>query len=148
MAEAPVTLTPNQIKEIIAAAIEASHKPDPLREREIQESLEREKRRALLQVELGKAEEETNRRKKFGCTHSRKPQNAGKYAGYAAAKGEGEWTTGGQFLGEDEDIACLICTRCSYTWQFRPTSQERQFLRNDGFLGFAPPSAERIIAEG
>jgi hypothetical protein len=132
------------------AAVSAAMKPNVLEQREIEKQIEADKRRNMMVVELGKAEEEGMRRKKYGCTHSRHPMAMGKLGGHACTKGQGEWTTGGQAL--DRKKAVLICTRCSWTWTFEPDDNEWAFIQETGLMGFPPPTKEkygdRLLAEG
>jgi hypothetical protein len=138
-------LTKQDLADIVAAAVAAANRPDPLREKELAEQLATEKRRTAMMLELGKIEEASTKRKKDGCTHSRLPMSAGKFGGHAARKGEGEWTTGGQL--HSDGTATLICTRCSWTWHFQPTLQERDYIEQQGMLGMAPPAESRLITE-
>ena len=136
-------LTKQDLADIVAAAVAAANRPDPLREKELAEQLATEKRRTAMMLELGKIEEASTKRKKDGCTHSRLPMSARKYGGHAARKGEGEWTTGGQM--HDDDTATMICTRCSWTWHWRPTLEERRYIEQQGMLGMSPPAESRLI---
>lgn len=144
----PLTLSPELaelMERMVSAAVKASRAPNSKEAREIEEDVEREKRRTLLAVELAKAEQAIMERKKNGCSHSRF-SNGAKNAGCPAPKGTGEWTTGGQLIGRDE--AFLVCLRCSYGWKWKTTYDEREQTANVGLLGTAPPSADRIIWEG
>jgi len=149
-------LSDEQLSKIITAAVTAAKAPNPVEAREIEKQIEADKRRTMMQVEMAKAEEEHIRQKKYGCSHSRHPQGAGKMAGHAAPKGTGEWTTGGRLCGRNEKTgaprAVLICQRCSWTWTFEPTIQELDYINESGMLGMAPPTKEkygdRLIQEG
>jgi hypothetical protein len=50
-------LTKQDLADIVAAAVAAANRPDPLREKELAEQLATEKRRSQMMVELGKIEE-------------------------------------------------------------------------------------------
>ena len=126
-----------------AAPIEAAIR---IEQAALDDHIERDKRRARMQIELAKVEEESRKRKKYGCSHCRQPMGAGKNAGNAAPKGTGEWTTGGQQIGLDK--AFMLCLRCSYSWTWQPTPQELDYIQQNGMLGMAPPASERVIAEG
>jgi len=140
-----VNLSFEQLKELISSAVAESHKMNPLQQKEYDDKIKAEKRKAMMVVELGKAEEQAMNLKKHGCSHSRHGMGAGKLAGHACAKGTGEWTTGGQVHGDG--TATMVCTRCSYTWHWQPTSQEREYIDNSGMLGMAPPVESRLIKE-
>jgi hypothetical protein len=137
----PMMLTPEMLERIIKAA----RAPNAKEAREIEADVEREKRRTLLAVELAKSEQATMDRKKNGCSHSRY-ENGSRNAGQAAPKGTGEWTTGGQLVGRD--TACTICVRCAYSWIWKPTWEQREYIENVGMLGMAPPKPEQVISEG
>jgi hypothetical protein len=147
-----VQLSEEQLTRLLTAAVKAAQTPNVLELREIEKQVEADKRRSLMAVEMGRAEEENMRRRKDGCSHSRYPMSMGKLGGHACSKGNGEWTTGGQLCGRDPQTgrprAVLICTRCSWTWTFEPTMQELDYIEQSGLMGFAPPAKERLIAEG
>jgi hypothetical protein len=131
--------------EMLTAAVKAAREPNPIEAKAIREQIEADKRRTKLMVELGKVEEEAERRRKTACSHKRYPHNSGRYAGHPAPRTEGEFCTSGQLVGDLEDQAVLICQRCSYTWRWMITPQERQYIRDVGLLGFPPPAPERLI---
>lgn len=136
-------LTKQDLIDIVSAAVAASHQLNPIEQRKYEQELEAQKRRDKAMVELAKAEEESARRKKFGCSHSRHPMAMGKLGGHAAPKGTGEWTTGGQL--HDDDTATMVCSRCAWTWHWKPTLQERLYIEQQGMLGMAPPDDSRLI---
>jgi hypothetical protein len=138
-------LTKADLVDIVAAAVKAANQLNPIEQRKYEQELAAQKRRDLAVVELGKIEEENAQRKKAQCTHSRYSMSHGKLGGHACAKGQGEWCTSGQI--HNRNLATLICTRCSYTWQFCPTEAEYNFIMDNGMLGMAPPDASRIIKE-
>jgi hypothetical protein len=144
----PLTLSPELaelMERMVSAAVKASRAPNAKETREIEADIERERRRTMLAVELGKVEQEHQERRKNGCSHSRY-ENGSKNAGQPAPKGTGEWTTGGQLVGRD--TACTICVRCAYNWIWKPTWEEREYINNVGMLGMAPPKPEQVISEG
>src|SRR6185437_16876350 len=120
-----------QQAEMFKGVISELKKPNPLEERKLREELEKDQRRKLAMVELGKAEEfaRTNRQKT--CTHSR--DDKGNYV----SKGQGTWTTGGNV--STSGIGSLVCLRCSKTWRWRASAAEREYSENVGLLGFTPP---------
>jgi len=146
--EGAVTLTKADLQTLLEAAVRAAKAPNALEQRELERQLEQDMRRSLAQVEFAKAEELAARRRSHGCTHRRHPLGS-RYAGMSAPKGEGEWCTGRQIVGRiGEQIATLICMRCSYVWQFKPTNAEREYIESNGLLGFAPPPEETLVAQG
>jgi hypothetical protein len=138
-------LTKQDLVDIVAAAVSAANKLNPIEQRKLDEELASQKRKNLAAVEMGRIEEESMRRRRDGCSHSRYSMAQGKLGGHAAPKGQGEWTTGGQLHGNG--TATLICTRCSWTWTFEPTRQERDFIEQQGMLGMAPPPESRLIKD-
>jgi hypothetical protein len=138
-------LNEEALARIVAAAIQAANKLNPLEEKKLQEELAAQKRRDQAAIQLAKIEEESMRNRKSGCSHSRHPMAMGKLGGHAAPKGKGEWTTGGQM--HDDDTATMVCTRCSWTWHWKPTLQERQYIEQNGMMGMAPPDESRLIKQ-
>ena len=142
-------ISKEQLQTIMAMfteAVKAARAPNVLEEKQLKEEMEREKRKALLAVEVGKVEEEKIRRRKHGCSHQRFPQGH-KQAGWDAPKGAGgEWCTSGQM--NSDGTALTICQRCAWSWKWKPNYQESEYINNVGLLGFAPPAPERIIWEG
>lgn len=146
-------LTPDQLQAVLQkfmgpmleGMIKAQSAMNPMEQEKYDEEVQRKKRRAMLMVEFGNAEAQRIQNRKHGCTHSRAPQGA-KNAGNAVARGQGEWCTGGQLTGRE--TATLVCCRCGYFWQFKPTLAELDQIENQGLMGWSPPPPERIIAEG
>jgi hypothetical protein len=145
MSDKQITINEDQLASVFAKAVEAAVKaaraPNAKEQREIDEEISAQKRKLIMIKELGKAEQEAMDRKKHGCSHSRFSMASGKLGGHACAKGQGEWTTGGQAL--DRKKAILICTRCSYTWTFEPDENEWAFIQDTGLMGFPPPTKEK-----
>ena len=131
-----ITLTKDQFQQLVDAI--GHPKMNPLEQKKFDEEEKREKRRALLSVELGKAEAESRYRKQTGCSHSRDPRT-----GNAVPRGMGEWTTGGQPHGDD--TITLSCLRCGTQWTWKASPQEREYANNAGLLGFAPPPIDRCL---
>lgn len=129
-----ITLSKEQFQQMLEAI--AHPRMNPLEEKKFAEEALKEKRRALLSVELGKAEAEKRYRQQVGCSHSRDPRS-----GNGVARGSGEWTTGGQRHGDD--TITLACLRCGTQWTWKATPQEREYCDNAGLLGFPPPPVER-----
>jgi hypothetical protein len=138
-------LTHEQLQQLMEAAIRAAKAPNPIEEKQIQEQIERERRRNLMMTEMGRIEEQSRLHKQNSCSHKRHETK-----GHNVARHEpGVWTTGGNLLGAKEDVAGLICVRCATTWKFRPTPEESEYFRNapEGMNGFPPPPEERCIKE-
>lgn len=125
----------------MAAAVSEARKMTPLEERKYNEELEREKRRTRMSVELAKAEEQMARNRMLGCSHKADPRT-----GLAISRDrvDGDWTTGGQM--HSNDLATLACMRCGWTWRWRTTPAERDYINNVGMLHMSPPAEERVRA--
>lgn len=121
----------------------ANPRINPMEQKKYEEELKKEKRRALLAVELGRAEAQARWNKQNGCSHCRYPAGSGKLAGHACPRGQGEWCTGGQVHGDD--TASLICTRCGTLWRFQASPQEREYIRETGGTGMVPPPIDRCL---
>jgi hypothetical protein len=150
-------LTEEQLTGMVAKAVEAAVRAskalNPLEQKAYDDQIAAEQRKKQMIVELGRAEEQAMWNKKHGCSHSRHSMAAGKIGGHSCKKGTGEWCTSGQFCGEEPGTgmpyALLVCTRCSWTWKWKPTPHERHQLEDNGFLGYPPPAEDRLIdAEG
>ena len=112
-----VNITYDQLQKLMAeamtSAIRAAKEPDPLRQREIDKEIEKDKRRSLMMIALAKAEEEARLLKKDRCTHCAYPSGHERAGELAPSNLESKkWTTGGQLTGESEEIATLVCQRC------------------------------------
>jgi hypothetical protein len=137
--QATVTLTSEQLQELLLGMVREANKMNPLEEKKYQEDLAREKRRNLLAVELGRTEDEARWRRQHQCSHHRDGTS-----GEAVPRGKGVPTTSGQQHG-DRSIS-LICMRCAMRWQFLPTAEEQQYLDNGGgLLNFPIPEMSRVI---
>lgn len=139
---AEINLTHEQLQKLLAeamgAAVTAARKMNPLEQKAYDEELRKDRRRALLSVELGKIESEKRWRQQASCTHSRD-----KSTGDAVAKGTGQWTTGGQRHGHDR--LSVICLRCGTAWIFKASPNELEYAEQHGLLGYAPPPVERCL---
>lgn len=143
-----VFLTPKQLQDLLKTAITEATKLNPIEERKLNEELERERKRSMMMVQLGKIEEEAARRKREGCSHMRYPAGAGRLAGMGAPRGAmgAEWCTGGQAY--QDGTAMVICLRCSSTWLFRPDPNYYTAILQNGLLGEAPPPPELTLCSG
>jgi hypothetical protein len=133
-----VSLSYEQLQELLQSVIASASKLNPLEQKKMDEELERDRRRAVLAVELGRAEEEARWRRQNSCSHSRHAST-----GAGVTRGTGIWTTCGQTHGDDS--ISLICMRCATLWHFKATPEEREYANNAGLLGFEPPAIERCL---
>ena len=140
--------SPEQMQKIVAAAVMAARTLNPLEQKALDERLEQEKRRSLMQVEFARIEEDSAWRRKHGCSHFRYPSGH-KLAGNPAPQNTpgGEWTVGGQLGGPYGEIATMVCLRCSWVWQWKPSVEERAFIEQNGMLGMTPPAEDRLLSE-
>lgn len=133
-----LTLTYEQLQDMLKTVLAEAGKLNPLEQKKMNAELERERRREVLSVELGRAEEESRWRRQNSCSHSRHAST-----GMGVTRGTGIWTTCGQTHGDDS--ISLICMRCATLWHFKATSEEREYANNAGLLGFEPPPIERCL---
>lgn len=143
-----ITLSKQELQELLTNAIKAATAMNPLQQKQYEEEMAKEERRKQMVVQIGQIEAEKQKARKLGCSHSRHPLSSGKMAGHACAKGQGEWTTAGQLTGAGGELASMICQRCGWVWQWKPTSQEREYISEAGMLGMAPPSDDRCTYQG
>jgi len=147
-----ISITPEQLQELlrtaIAEAVGQATKLNPIEQRRLDEELQKDRRRNMMMIQLGKIEEESARQKRDGCSHMRHPAGAGKLAGHSAPKGSlgAEWCTGGQAY--QDGTAMIICLRCSSTWLFRPDPNYYNAILQNGLLGEAPPPEAHTICPG
>lgn len=144
MAENELRITKSDLQDLLSTLMKEVKSMNPLEQKKYDEEVAKDKRRAQMVVSLGRAEEEAMNQKKGRCSHCRWPAGSGKRSGEAAPRGQGEWCTGGQKHGDQ--TASLICGRCAFEWRFRPTPGEMDYLDNEGFMGFAPPSDDRLLS--
>ena len=154
MSDNKITISEDQLSSMFSkameAAVTAARAPGVLEQKEIDKQIEADKRRDLAMRSLAKIEEEAARNKKNSCSHTRHPMAMGMLGGHGAPKGQGEWTTGGQFSGRNDKTgaiqAVLVCSRCSMTWRWEPTVKELDYFQNGGtMLGYAPPPEDRLV---
>lgn len=134
----------NLLAAAIAAGVAESKKMNPLEEEEFKKQMELKRRRDMMQVEMGRIEEEAAKRKRYGCSHSRYA-NGHKLAGHPCPKGQGEWVTNGQM--HSKGVASLICQRCGTAWIFRPDADEVQAIIDGGLSGMAPPDDSKCLGQ-
>jgi hypothetical protein len=138
-----IQMTPQQLQDLLAAAVKQATAMNPLEQKKFDEDMAREKRRNLMAVELGRAEEEAMHRKRNGCSHMRDARTGD---GVARGATNGEWTTGGQAY--QNGLAMIICTRCSTAWMFKPEPEYYNFIIQNGLRGAQPPSDSLTICTG
>lgn len=147
-----IEMTAEQLQRLmevaIKTAVQEATRPNYLEQKKIDEELERERRKAEMQLQLGQAEEQALKARREGCSHLRYPASAGENAGHGAPKGTmgAEWTTGGQ--AQQDGTAVLICLRCASVWRFRPAPEYFTQIVQNGLRGVAPPPAQHVICEG
>jgi hypothetical protein len=147
-----ISISPEQLQDLlktaIAEAVGQATKLNPIEQRKLDEELQKDRRRNMMMIQLGKIEEESARQKRDGCSHMRHPAGAGKLAGHSAPRGSlgAEWCTGGQAY--QDGTAMIICLRCSSTWLFRPDSNYYNAILQNGLLGEAPPPDAQTICPG
>ena len=133
VSENTMTITPKQLEDMLSRVLADSRKLNPMEQRKFDEEVERDRRRNMLMIELGKVEEEKDRRRKNGCSHKRDAKT-----GDAVSRDSmGEWTTGGQAY--QDGTAAIICLRCSTTWIFKPTPEQYSIILQNGLLKARPP---------
>lgn len=146
---AQVEMSKEQLQELLSTAVRSGvsgamehlTRMNPIEQRKFDDETAKDRRRDMLGVELGKAEEESTRRKQNGCTHS-----VDRQTGEPVARGTGKWITGGQAY--QDGTASLLCLRCNRTWRFRPSSEQYAAIVQVGMYGFAPPDLESTICNG
>lgn len=138
-----ITLTKEGLQELLKAVLSENNKLNPIEQKQLEEQMQKEHRRSMLVVELGKQEEEKERRQKLGCSHRRDPET-----GDSVSKDSpiGQWTTGGQAY--QNGLASIICTRCSTTWLFKPSPDYYAIILQNGLMRVAPPPAHQCYCYG
>jgi len=143
-----IEMTPQQFQAILESVVAKAKELNPLDQRKYDEMLAKERRRDLLAVQIGKAEEEASRARRNNCSHMRYGASAGKHAGELCPKGSpgGEFCTGGQ--AHQNGLVHLFCSRCNSEWWFQPTQDYYTFILQNGIDGIAPPPEEHTICIG
>lgn len=121
-----ITLTPEQLQEIIKQAVMAGKAPsvdEQEKQDQIKAAAERS-RKASAQTMLADFQAKQDRHNR--CEHK---------------KENGKWATGGQVIGNE---IFLICQHCQKTWQWKPSSEViAQLLSGDLTLHQAEPPNQR-----
>ncbi len=146
---AQVEMSKDQLQELmqaavrggVSAAMEQLAHMNPLEQRRFDEEIAKDKRRELLSVELAKNEEEAQRRKRDGCSHSIDRQT-----GEPVMRGTGQWKTGGQAY--QDGTAALFCLRCQTVWRWRPSPEQYSVIVQNGLYGGAPPPDDQVLCNG
>lgn len=138
-----VTLSPEQLQEILRAVVEQATKLNPLEQRKLDEELAKERKKAMMMVTLGRIEEEAAQRKQNGCSHMRDAKTGD---GVPRGWPTGEWVTSGQAY--QNGTAVIICQRCSRTWLFKPDPSYYNDIIQNGLLKAMPPKDELTLCPG
>jgi len=138
-----ITLTYEQLQDLMRTFGESASKLNPLEQRKLDDEMARERRKAMMMVELGKAEEQARLQKQNGCSHMRDFRTGDSVASGAA---NGEWTTGGQAY--QNGTAAIICTRCSKVALFRPSPDYYNIIIQNGLLKQPFPPDEQTLCIG
>ena len=143
-----VYMTKEDLQSILEAILAKSNQLNPLEQKKFDEEMAKQRRRDLLAVEVGRAEQEAQDRKKNACSHMRYPATAGKLSGQSAPKGTpgAEFTTGGQAY--QNGLAMQFCTRCQTQWWFKPTQDYYTVIMQEGLSQTAPPPEDQCMCIG
>jgi len=143
-----VNITRDDLQAILETVLAKSNQLNPLEQKKYDEEMAKQRRRDLLAVEVGRAEEEAQRRKRNSCSHLRYPATAGKLSGQSAPRGTpgAEYTTGGQAY--QNGLAMMFCTRCQTQWWFKPTQDYYTIILQEGLSSTAPPLDDQCICIG
>jgi hypothetical protein len=133
-----VSLTHEQLQDLMRVMLQEANKPNWLEQKQLDAEIEKDRRRSVLAIELGRVEEEAKWRRQHSCTHTRDEKS-----GNAAPRGKGVFTTSGQI--HSDDVITLICMRCATTWRWKASPEEREYVNNAGLLHFAPPPVEHCL---
>jgi len=137
-----INISKEDLKELLMAVANSGKSMNPLEQKEYDEKIEKEKRKALLVKQLGEDEERQMSNRKNGCSHC-----VDKETGQPVPRGTGRWCTQGQV--HSNDVISLICMRCSTVWYWKGTPNERAYAidAEHGLLYQPPPSEDRLITD-
>jgi len=122
MPETGITLTPEQLQEIIKQAVMAGKAPSAEEQEKIDEKKAAAKRSREASISTMMADYQAKIDRQNRCKHK---------------KENGRWATGGQVI---KDEIFLICQHCQKTWQWKPdASVISQLLSGDLTLHQAEP---------
>jgi hypothetical protein len=138
-----LSITYEQLQELMRTMAEASSKLNPLEQRKLDEEMAKDRRRSMMMVELGKVEEETARNKKNSCSHMRDFRTGD---GVPKGSAMGEWLTSGQAY--QNGTAMIICQRCQQIWLFRPAPDYYTIILQNGLLKQQPPPDDQCLCIG
>lgn len=143
-----VEMSPEQLQKILEAVLAKAQQLNPLEQKQYDEDLAKQRRRDLLAVQLGRAEEAAAKAKRENCSHMRYSPTSGKNSGHSAPKGTpgAEWCTGGQAY--QNGLAMMFCSRCHADWWFKPTQEYYSYIMQNGLEGTAPPPDDQAICIG
>ena len=120
-----ITLTPEQLQELLAGAIKAAIAPDPEEKAKKDDLKAKAQASREASVATMMADHKAKEDRQNACDHK---------------KENGKWATSGQMLGNG--IAMTICQHCQKTWLWKPSIEvAQQLLSGDLTLHqSAPPS--------
>ena len=122
MATGGITLTPEQLQELLAGAIKAAIAPSPEEQEKKDELKKRAEASRKASVDTMMADYQARIDRQNRCNHK---------------KENGKWSTGGQPI---KDEIFLICQHCQKTWQWKPDPTViAQLLAGDLTLHQAEP---------
>ena len=145
---AEVNMTPEQLQKILEAVLAKATQMNPLEQKKWDEDLAKQRRKDLLAVEVGKAEQEAQDRRRNSCSHMRFNASAGKLSGQSAPRGTpgAEWCTGGQAY--QNGLVMVFCSRCHTSWWFQPTQEFYTMIIQNGIDGMQPPDMSVEVCIG
>jgi len=120
-----ITLTPEQLQDLLAGAIKAAIAPSPDAQMKADDLKKRTEDSRRSSLEAMEAVRKATENRQAGCDHK---------------KENGKWATGGQVLGNG--TALTICQHCQKAWYWKPAPEvAQQLLSGDLTLHqSAPPS--------
>lgn len=137
--EKVASLSPTQLKDILAEVIKEVKKPSIMEAKKLAEEEKRDANMLRSQIELATEEDKARKARLTSCTHRRDART-----GHPTL--DGEWTTQGQIDGSGK--AALICLRCAIMWKWQPSKEVADLVtRGDAdFRGMRPPTEAEVCA--
>lgn len=138
-----VEMSPAQLQQILEAVLAKANQLNPLEQKRYDEEMAKQRRRDLLAVEIGRAEQQATLARRNACSHMRDGKT-----GDSVPRGwpTGEWTTGGQAY--QNGLAMMFCSRCQSQWWFKPTPEYHAAILQNGLRSSAPPPDDQCICIG
>lgn len=142
-----LSISAEQLQELLKTVLSENNKLNPIEQKKLDEELARQRRRDMLAVELGRAEEASRFQKQNSCSHMIYPAGH-RFAGHDAPKGTigAQWNTGGQAY--QNGLAMIVCQRCQTRWIFRPGPEAYTNILQNGLAAAQPPSDEHTVCIG